>query len=173
MSNAAGCGRDWGLAAAADRRRSRRRRPRAAATAAAATAFAAAVEQHQSRRGISAARSRSSSGRCPTGPAICGSGAGLRDRPSCPCADSCLATRPRFSLKIDDTVPLGLFLALAVAVLPAFRGGDAQVDHLAAIVRSCATSGSAPRLPTRITLFTLPAISTSPQSQPSARPPIQ
>jgi hypothetical protein len=33
-----------------------------------------------------------------------------------------------------DPVPLGPLLAVAVAVLPALRGGDSQVDHLAAIV---------------------------------------
>ena len=49
--------------------------------AAAAARALAAVEQHQLAAEAAAARSRSSSGRCPTGPSICGSGAGLRDRP--------------------------------------------------------------------------------------------
>jgi hypothetical protein len=48
-----------------------------------------------------------------------------------------------------DPVPFGPLLAVAVLVLPALGGGDAQIDHFAAIVERAA-SGSSPRLPTRI-----------------------
>ena len=57
-----------------------------------------------------------------------------------------------------DAVPLGLFLALAGGlVAPAFRGGDRRL----AIGRPSwvrRISGSLPRLPIRITLFTEPAM---------------
>ena len=38
----------------------------------------------------------------------------------------------------DDAVPFGPLLALALAVLPAFRGRDAQIDDFAAIVERAA-----------------------------------
>ena len=89
------------LGAGAARRRRNRRSPKSSLNAAAAAprrlrGYRAAP----ARRGSSAARLRSYSGRCRTGPAICGSGAGLRDRPSSPCADSSWRRAPRFSLKI-------------------------------------------------------------------------
>ncbi len=57
-----------------------------------------------------------------------------------------------------DRVPFGLFLALAaVLVAPCFRGRNAQVGDRPAVLGP-AISGSAPRLPIRMTLLTLPAM---------------
>ena len=62
----------------------------------------------------------------------------------------------------DDRVPLGALLPLAGRlVAPAFRRRDPQVDHLPAVVQP-PHSGSRPRLPTRMTLLTLPAIDLTP-----------
>ena len=54
------------------------------------------------RRRSPAARPRSNSGPGPARPAICGSGAGPRDRPCCPCADSCSATLAKTLVEDHD-----------------------------------------------------------------------
>ena len=57
-----------------------------------------------------------------------------------------------------DIVPLGLLLALAgVLVAPGLGSGEREVDHLVAGIER-RTLGSLPRLPTRMTLLTLPAM---------------
>ena len=64
----------------------------------------------------------------------------------------------------DDAVPLGLFFLFARRlVAPGFRRRDAQVGDRPSVLRA-ADLGSLPTLPTRITLFTEPAISKTPLS---------
>ena len=57
-----------------------------------------------------------------------------------------------------DAMPLGAFLPLPrLAVVPGLAGRQSEIDDLAAVL-GIADFGSRPRLPTRITLLTLPAI---------------
>ena len=113
-----------------------------------------------SRPGSAAARPPSSIFPGPTGRCICASAAVPRHRPSSPCVRYCSATLARFSLKITTLChsvrslrsPLALSRQLSVVARRRLTTGSPELSRR--------TSGSRPRLPTRMTLLTEPDIAT-------------
>ena len=82
-----------------------------------------------------AARSRSYICRCRRGPAICGSAAGLRYRPCCPCADSVRRRRPGLRRLITTWCHSVRSLRSPSAVLPAVSDvAMRRFDDLAAVL---------------------------------------
>ena len=114
------------------------------------------------RRGNAAAPPRSNTSRPRSGPATCASAAGPRCTPSSPSSDTAPPHAPRFSLKI--TTECHSVFSLRSPVPLSFQVSDVAMRRFTtgSPFDSRRTSGSRPRLPTNITLFTLPAIAASP-----------
>ena len=161
MSSSMPAGSKAGLLAAGRRPlRARRRRGTGEADAVAA-AFAAPVEHGEVR--VEALEH--DLGRVLVGAGLVLPFAGLqlrpRDRPCCPCCRYCSATLARPSEKI--TTRCHSVFSLRSPVFLSRQFSDVATDRLTTLLPlgSVRTSGSAPRLPTRMTLFTLPAMAQS------------